>query len=114
MGVAAYNRGSRALLERIDRETEAPHARRIAALNALPKRQGAPRPFGDVAFVEVPGGCWALDASKGNRGRGFWFASVELAVAAFRVSVVCAGWLDGEFALFAAPSTEESRIARCK
>ena len=114
MGVAAYNRGSRALRERIDRETEAPHARRISELNALPRRQGAPRPFGEVAFVEVPGGCWALDANKGSRGRGFWFASLGLAVASFHVRIVCAGWLEGEAALFAEPAADESENQSCK
>ncbi len=46
MGVAAYNRGTKAIQDQIDREAPDPSAQVLARLNAIPKRDGAFRPFG--------------------------------------------------------------------
>lgn len=89
MGAAAYNRGTSAIIAMIDREARPLEFMMIEDLNALPKRQGAPVPFGPVHFETGPGGWWAVCPVTGF---GYGYRTLRQAVAAWRVTITeCRG-----------------------
>ncbi len=59
-------------------------AKAIADLNALPKREGARKPWGNVHFIAGHGGWWAECPTT---GRGYWFALLADAVCAWLVTI---------------------------
>lgn len=89
MGVAAYNRASIAIRERIDSEQRHAQFRFLDDLNALPKLDGAGRPFGPVHFVMGNKGWWALDPDKGS---GYLYPTLRQAVQSWRVEVTGVVW----------------------
>lgn len=84
MGVAQYNRGTKAIQFDIDRSKRPVEFAFMDDLNAVPKTANAYRPFGDVHFVPGRRGWWAECPVTGY---GFWFRALRTAVAAFRVEV---------------------------
>ena len=56
----------------------------LADLNALPKKEGAQAPFGDIVFVQSRGG-WVAECPV--TGFGFWYKTLRLAVASWVVAV---------------------------
>jgi len=84
MGIAAYNRGSRAITEQANRFRRAAEFIMMDELNSLPKADGAPRPFGPVRLIMGHGGWWAECPTTGF---GFWFKTLRCAVRAFRIEV---------------------------
>lgn len=101
MGIAAYNRGSRAISEQFDREQPDTVSRMIRHLNDLPKAEGAARPFADVHFAAGNGGWWALCPTTGF---GYWHRTLRDAVASFRVVIVDVRRFGGELRYVGIPS----------
>lgn len=84
MGVAAYNRGSALISRRADDAERPAEFVMMADLNAIPKKDKAPTPFGDIRFVAAHGGWWAECPTTGY---GFHFTTLRDAVRSFRVEV---------------------------
>jgi hypothetical protein len=53
-------------------------------LNSLPKRAGAPKPFGPIHFAYGHGGVWA---ECPETGFGYWYATLREAVRSFQVHI---------------------------
>lgn len=85
MGVAAYNRGSRALRRTIDATSRPAAFEVMERLNALPKDPSAGQPFGPIDFVQGNGGWWATCPVTGF---GFWYRDLATAVRRWRVALV--------------------------
>lgn len=84
MGVAAYNRGTKAIEADIARGDRAAEFCLMADLNDLPKYQGASAPFGDVHFVYSHNGWWAECPVTGF---GYHYPTLREAVRNWRVTV---------------------------
>lgn len=84
MGIAAYNRGSAAISAQIDRDQRPAAFVLMDELNAMPKADKAPTPFGPVQFVFSHGGCWAQCPVTGF---GYFYADLRQAVKAWNVEV---------------------------
>ena len=84
MGAAAYNRGTKALSDQIDHEARDSGFVLMADLNAMPKNEGAPKPFGPIHFTYGHGGYWAECPTT---GRGYHYKTLRAAVAAWRVTI---------------------------
>ena len=85
MGAAAYNRGNALIARQCAANAPKPDAILLDALNAEPKRPGAPKPFGPVHFIAGNGGWWA-ECPK--TGFGYWHTSLRAAVRSLRVAIV--------------------------
>ena len=90
MGVAAYNRGSKAISDHISREARPIEFQMMDMLNALPKYADAGTPFGPIHFVFSHGGCWA---ECPRTGFGYHYKTLHEAVKRWNVVVV--GFSDG-------------------
>jgi hypothetical protein len=84
MGAAAYARGSAAISRQIEADARPAEFALMDELNALPKRDGAPVPFGEIRFAASHGGWWAVCPVTGF---GFWHRSLREAVRSYRVEV---------------------------
>lgn len=85
MGAAAYNRGSMAIRESIDRDIRPAEFEMMDALNAIPKAKDAGLPFGPTEIVPGNGGVWHACPETGF---GWWYASVREVMKNWGVSVV--------------------------
>jgi hypothetical protein len=83
MGAAAYNRGSK-VIARQCAARRAVEFEIMESLNAMPKNERAPKPFGPVHFVPGHGGIWAECPVTGF---GYWYATLREAVRSFQVFV---------------------------
>jgi hypothetical protein len=92
MGVAAYNRGSRAISQRIALESRPAEFVLLEDLNRLPKYPDAGTPFGPVTFTFARGRWWVECPTTGY---GFHYATLREAVR--RWNVVLTGWRSGIF-----------------
>lgn len=86
MRIAAYNRGSAAIIRQIDAEKRPVELEIMERLNALPKYHDAGKPFGPIQFVHDPvhGGFWAQCPVTGY---GFWYRTLPEAVRRWRVTI---------------------------
>lgn len=93
MGIAAYNRGSKAISERIASDQRPAEFEVMDVLNALPKYADAGKPFGPIQFAAGNGGFWAQCPVTGY---GFWYSTLHEAIKRWRVTIVgfdCGVWL---------------------
>lgn len=100
MGIAAYNRGSRAISAQIDREATPDELVLIRDLNSEPRDPEAPIPFGPIVFVPGHGGWWATCPVTGF---GYWYPTLRKAVRSLDVTVVGVGIEHGEPVFRAVP-----------
>jgi hypothetical protein len=100
MGIAAYNRGSRALSVRLDREATPNEIILMRDLNSEPRNDSALTPFGEIVFVPSHGGWWAMCPVTGF---GFWFTTLRSAVRGFRVTIVGVRFSHGDSEFRAIP-----------
>lgn len=84
MGAAAYNRGTKLIGELISREDRPAEFVFMDDLNALPKNDGAAKPFGPIHFVNSHGGWWAECPTTGY---GYFYKTLRQAIRAWRVSI---------------------------
>jgi hypothetical protein len=84
MGIAAYNRGSKAISDRIDAETRSAEFDVMDILNDLPKYPDAGKSFGPVQFVAGNNGWWIECPVTGF---GFWYSTLHEAVRRWRVTI---------------------------
>ena len=84
MGIAAYNRGSSALSNSLDREARV-EFEIMDNLNALVKFPDAGTPFGPIWFSAGNGGVWAECPVS---GKGFWYRTIHEAVRRWNVQIV--------------------------
>lgn len=85
MGVAAYNRGTKALAAQIAAEARDPAFRFIDDLNAIPREAGAVTPWGPLDLTFSRGVWWAECPAT---GRGYYYPTLRAAVAAWLIDVV--------------------------
>jgi len=90
MGIAAYARGSALTRRYIDSAARSVEFDLMEQLNALPKDETAPTPFGEIQFVPGHGGWWAQCPKSGY---GFHYPSLRMAVRRWRVEIY--GYQDG-------------------
>lgn len=90
MGVAAYARGSALIARHLDHEARPVEFIMMDELNALPKKDRAPVPFGEIRFVAGRSGWWA---ECPRTGFGYHYPTLREAVRSFRVEVY--GYLSG-------------------
>ena len=93
MGIAAYNRGTRAIQAQFDAEQRPPEFEMIEILNALPKYPDAGTPFGPTQFVHDWRGFWAHECPK--TGYGWWYTNLHEAVKRWRVTIT--GYENGKW-----------------
>jgi len=94
MGIAAYNRGSRAIAEQIRREYS-PRPIEFEIMdraNALPKYPDAGTPFTNIDFAFSHGGCWAVCPKTGF---GYWYPTLFEAVRRWNVRLI--GYTNGTY-----------------
>lgn len=93
MGVAAENRYKAMVKRQMDGcASEVARAALAESLNAVPKKDGAGKPFGDVLFAhDGSGSWWALDPVKKWAGFGFRYGSLRDAVSRWAVAVFIDG-----------------------
>lgn len=84
MGIAAYNRGSNALSDRITAESRPCEFVMMDVLNGLKKYEDAGTPFGPLQFVLSHGGCFAECPTTGF---GFFYPTLFEAVKRWRVRI---------------------------
>lgn len=90
MGVAAYNQGTKMVIQQITSGQRPVEFEIIKRLNEIPKDAGAPTPFGPIDFV------FHLDAAKRSyviatcpvSGYGYWHRDLKEAVSAYNVEIV--------------------------
>ena len=85
MGIAAYNRGSAALIHQIDAEARPVEFEIMERLNGIPKYEDAGKPFGLIQFVSGNNGVWAVCP---RTGYGFWYRTLTEAVRRWKVTIV--------------------------
>lgn len=85
MGVAAYNRTSNVIRQRIAADVRPAEFEFMEHLNDLPKYPEAAAPFGPVILVQGHGGWW-IECQK--TGYGYWYKTIREAVSRWRVTVV--------------------------
>jgi hypothetical protein len=93
MGIAAYNRGSRVISQRIDAEMRPVEFEMMERLNALPKYEDAGTPLGPINFIYDPRGFWSAECSV--TGFGFWYKTLHEAVRRWNVTITgfdCGIW----------------------
>lgn len=84
MGIAAYNRGSKLISRQLAANVRPVEFEIMERLNAYPKHDHAPVPWGEIHFIAAHGGWWAECPIKGG---GFWYRSLRDAVKSWRVEV---------------------------
>lgn len=84
MGIAAYNRGSKALSERISMDSRPREFVMMDILNGLKKYEDAGTPFGPLHFVMSHGGCFAECPLTGF---GYFYPTLFEAVKRWRVNI---------------------------
>jgi len=79
MGVAAYNRGSHLIRTQLAETVRPSEFVWMEELNQLERYPDAGKPFGPVRILyDAPHKVWWLqDALKGDRGWGWWYASLR-------------------------------------
>jgi hypothetical protein len=87
MGVAAYNRGSKAIREHINATRRPAEFLLMDDLNSLPKYEDAGQPFGPLVFQYDGRMWWALDPIRRFAGFGYWYPTLREAVRRWNVSV---------------------------
>jgi len=92
MGIAAYNRGSRAISQRIDSQQRAAEFELMSHLNSLPKYPDCGQPPAQIQFVFEHGVWWA-QSSKGAAGFAYYYPTLREAVRRWNVSI--RGYADG-------------------
>lgn len=102
MGVAAYNRGTRLLAKQTSEALPSVEAVLINDLNALPKEEGAPVPFGPIHFTPGHNGWWAVCPTTGF---GYWHKTLRKAVRSLRVSIVSVEMVAGKVTYVSIPSS---------
>ena len=103
MGIAAYNRGSKAIRDQISRESHrSPEFEVMEIANSLDKYPDAGKPFADIEFAFSHGGCWATCP---RTGFGFWYPTLYEAVRRWHVRLT--GFRDGVF-------TAERTVRPCR
>lgn len=85
MGVAAYNRGTKAISEQIGAAARPAEFVLMADLNAMPKNNSAKKPWGPIHFISGHGGWWATCPVTGF---GYWYETLWAAVRAWRVTII--------------------------
>ena len=91
MGIAAYNRGSKAITDQIAREHYRPTAFLVMdRINALPKFQAKPmRPFTEKVVIESDpqreNVWWVMCPVKLENGFSYWYRSLAEAVRSWDV-----------------------------
>lgn len=84
MGIAAYNRGTKRIQADIDTTQRPREFVMMDMLNAIPKLEKAPKPFGPIHFVFSHGGWWAECPVTGF---GYHYRTLREAVRSFRVVI---------------------------
>ena len=84
MGVAAYNRGSASIARQIQARVRPVEFEVIDRLNALPKHDNAPTPWGEIQFTPGHGGWWAECPVTGF---GYWYKTLREAVRSWNVEI---------------------------
>ena len=84
MGIAAYNRGSKAISDLIDADQRPVEFDMMDMLNGLTKYYDAGTPFMPINFVPANGGFWAQCPVTGF---GFWYPTLHEAVKRWRVTI---------------------------
>src|SRR5260370_57921 len=92
MGIAAYNRGSQAIRERINQDARPREFEIIELANSLAKYPDAGTPFGPIEFAFSHGGYWA---SCPHTGFGYWYPTLYEAVRRWNVTLT--GFRNGIF-----------------
>lgn len=87
MGVAAYNRGTKAIRDDISRDGRPAEFWMMDSLNSMPKYEDAGRPFGSILFKYDGKRWWAVDPVKQFAGRGYWYESLREAVKRWDVEI---------------------------
>lgn len=85
MGIAAYNRGSRAIARDIASQSRPVEFEIMEWLNALPKYPDAGTPFTNVQFVSGNKGVWIICP---RTGYGFWYRTLPEAIRRWKVRIV--------------------------
>jgi len=85
MGIAAYNRGTRLLINQIDSDARPREFQDIEDLNALERFPHAETPFGPVQFSSGNSGFWITCPTTGY---GFWYSTLRNAVRSWKVTIV--------------------------
>ena len=85
MGIAAYNRGSKAISDRLNQDLRPREFEIMDILNNLPKYPDAGTPFQTIHFDFVGGQCWAICPVTGF---GFCYPTLHEAVKRWRVEIV--------------------------
>lgn len=92
MGIAAYNRGSQAISQKIDAEMRPTEFEVMDIFNGLPKFEDAGKPFGSVRIVSGNGGFW-IECQKS--GFGYWYPTLWEIARRWKVTIVgfdCGVW----------------------
>ena len=84
MGIAAYNRGTKALAQAIDAQARAVEFDLMDSLNAMLRDPRAATPFGPIQFVPGHDGIWAECPVTGF---GYWYRTLRAAVRAWNVEI---------------------------
>lgn len=87
MGVAAYNRGSRAISQRIEAEQRAPEFVFMDHLNGLGKYSDCGQPSEPLQFTTHNGVWWVETQRLGARGFGYYYPSLREAVRRWNVTI---------------------------
>jgi hypothetical protein len=85
MGIAAYNRGSRAIARQLAAGARPVEFEVMERLNSLEKYPDAGKPFGPIQFVFAHRGVWAQCPKTGF---GFPYPTLAEAVKRWRVTIV--------------------------
>jgi len=87
MGVAAYNRGSRAISQRLDAEQRAPEFVFMDHLNSLAKYADCGQPTEPLQFVHSRQVWWVETVRLGAAGFGYYYPTLREAVRRWNVSI---------------------------
>lgn len=101
MGIAAYNRGSRAISQHIAAEQRPVEFEIIESLNALEKYPDAGKPFMALRLYYFRG-VWNMECPK--TGFAFWYSTLHEAVRRWRVTIT--GYEHGVFIAEPQPTRE--------
>lgn len=88
MGVAAYNRASHVIRQKIAAEDRPSEFDFIDRLNSIEKYDDAGSPTEPLTFTHSRGVWWVEADSCGSSGYGYWYKSLYEAVRRWRVEIV--------------------------
>lgn len=87
MGVAAYNRGTAAIRDRIEAENFRPREfEMMDILNSIPKNEDCGRPFGPVNIVKDSKGFWSIECPR--TGYGYWYKTIHEIMRRWSVTII--------------------------